>query len=67
MKKAYYKSSMKWHPDRFNNDDDDIDQHSQTIENATNKFQLISRAYAILSDTNKRQIYDETGSYLSFC
>ena len=50
IKKAYKKLAMKWHPDK-NSDD----------PNATEKFQRISHAYTILSDTKKRAYYDKYG------
>lgn len=51
LKKAYKKSSLKWHPDR----------HQDNKENATKKFQEINEAYAVLSDPNKKEIYDKYG------
>lgn len=50
IKKAYHKLAIKYHPDR------------NTDENATQKFQELSRAYSILSDPEKRRRYDMTGS-----
>ena len=44
---------MKWHPDRHQNDKDK--------EEAEVKFKEISEAYEVLSDKNKRQIYDVYG------
>ena len=49
LKKAYHKLSMKWHPDKNNSDE------------AKEKFQDISEAYSILSDKEKRNIYDQVG------
>ena len=46
IKKSYRRLSMKWHPDR-----------NKSIE-ATEKFQQISTAYAVLSDPVKRRDYD---------
>lgn len=51
IKKAYKKLSMKWHPDR------NIDNKDE----ATRQFQKISEAYSILSDSNKKQQYDNFG------
>ncbi len=51
IKKAYRKLSVKYHPDK--NPDDK--------ENATKKFQEISEAYSVLSDSEKRQQYDQYG------
>ncbi|KAJ2703064.1 DnaJ sub A member 3, mitochondrial [Coemansia sp. IMI 203386] len=57
IKSAFYKSSMKWHPDRNHGSNE-----------AHQKFLKISEAYSILSDENKRRAYDRsqqirTGSY----
>eukprot|EP00128_Syssomonas_multiformis_P005491 Colp12_sorted_trinity150504_noHs@13977 len=52
LKKAYYKVALKVHPDRCS---------TSEKEEATTKFQVIGRAYAILSDKEKRAVYDETG------
>ena len=49
LKKAYHKLSMKWHPDKNKSDE------------AKEKFQEISEAYAILTDKEKRNIYDQVG------
>lgn len=56
VKKAYYRQSLKWHPDRFASADE---QQRQT---ATQKFQVLTKVYEILSDKEKRAIYDETGA-----
>lgn len=53
IKKAYRQLALRYHPDRT-----DIDQK----EDAKVKFQIIGKIYAILSDEEKRKIYDETGS-----
>jgi len=52
IKKAYHKKSLVVHPDRAKDGD---------RESATRKFQCIGAVYAILSDENKRGLYDETG------
>jgi len=49
LKKAYRTKSMKWHPDR------------NKSKEATAKFQEISEAYSILSDNEKRKLYDTIG------
>jgi len=51
IKKSYKKLAIKWHPDKNPNDK----------ETATQKFQEISEAYAVLSNSSKRQEYDLTG------
>ncbi|OTB08834.1 hypothetical protein M426DRAFT_316857 [Hypoxylon sp. CI-4A] len=50
LKKAYKTSALKWHPDKNAHNPD-----------AEEKFKEISHAYEILSDTQKRQIYDQYG------
>lgn len=50
IKRAYRKLAMKYHPDR--NPDD---------SNAEEKFKEASKAYEILSDSNKRATYDRMG------
>jgi len=47
IKKAYRRKSMETHPDRNQNDPE-----------ANSKFQEVSTAYDILSDKQKRQMYD---------
>lgn len=55
VKRAYYKQSLKVHPDRASDEEK---------ENATEKFQTLGKVYSILSDGEKRKIYDETGNKL---
>lgn len=50
LKKAYRTQAMKYHPDRNVGD-----------EEAAAKFKEAAEAYAVLSDPNKRQIYDRYG------
>lgn len=50
LKKCYRKLAVKWHPDK--NPDN---------EQATRNFQKVSEAYAALSDSKKRQMYDRYG------
>ena len=51
IKKAYKKLALKWHPDRNPDNKDQADK----------KFQEISEAYEVLSDSNKKTIYDQYG------
>ena len=51
IKKAYKRLAMKHHPDR-NKDDK---------EAAEKKFKEIQEAYSVLSDSQKRQAYDQFG------
>lgn len=52
IKKAYRRLSLKVHPDRVGS------EHKQ---NATKKFQAISKIHSLLSDKHLRKAYDETG------
>ena len=51
IKKVYRKLALKWHPDKNPNN-----------KAAEEKFKKISEAYAVLSDAEKRQKYDQFGS-----
>ncbi len=51
IKKAYRKLAMKWHPDR--NPDNKAEAEA--------RFKEASEAYAVLSDPQKRQTYDQFG------
>lgn len=55
VRKAYYVLSMKYHPDKVS--------EKEKIE-ATEKFKVISRIHALLSDADKRNLYDDTGKVL---
>lgn len=49
IKSAYRKKALEWHPDR------------NKAPDAAEKFKEINRAYEVLSDKNKRQMYDQVG------
>lgn len=52
IKKAYREMALRYHPDRVS--------HEQKKE-AEEKFKEISEAYAVLSDSQKRALYDQYG------
>jgi len=49
IKSAYRKQALEWHPDR-----------NKTAE-ATERFKAINKAYEVLSDSKKRETYDQYG------
>ena len=51
LKKAYRKQALKWHPDR----------NKDNKKEAEEKFKDISEAYEVLSDKDKRSVYDQFG------
>jgi len=51
IKSAYRKAALKWHPDR----------NPEHKEDAEHRFRESTEAYSILSDAQKRQIYDTYG------
>lgn len=55
IKKAYRKLAMKYHPDRWANGSD------EEKKNAEQKFKEIAEANEVLSDPQKRQMYDNGG------
>uniref|UniRef100_UPI003AAE9814 dnaJ homolog subfamily C member 9 n=1 Tax=Centroberyx gerrardi TaxID=166262 RepID=UPI003AAE9814 len=50
IRRSYYKVSLKVHPDRAPED-----------PLATEKFQVLGKLYAVLSDAEQRAVYDEQG------
>ncbi|CAG8586804.1 14032_t:CDS:2 [Dentiscutata erythropus] len=51
IRKAYRRQALIWHPDK----------NVQNREEAEAKFKLIAEAYEVLSDVEKRRIYDQYG------
>ncbi len=51
VKRAYRKGALKYHPDNFDGDKDEAEV----------RFKELSEAYEVLSDPQKRQIYDRHG------
>jgi DnaJ-class molecular chaperone len=51
IQKAYKKAALKWHPDRNPN----------AVEEANEMFKKISQAYEVLTDDEKRSVYDRFG------
>src|SRR5881296_1027151 len=51
IKSAYRKAALKWHPDR----------NPENKSEAEVKFRECTEAYSVLSDAQKRQIYDTYG------
>ncbi|GAB5034233.1 heat shock protein [Nannochloropsis oceanica] len=51
IKKAYRKEALRWHPDK----------NPDNQEQAQSKFQDISQAFEVLSDPEKKKIYDMYG------
>ncbi|PHT47090.1 hypothetical protein CQW23_11298 [Capsicum baccatum] len=53
LRNAYKKLAMKWHPDRCS-----ASGNLKFVEESKKKFQVIQEAYSVLSDANKRFLYD---------
>jgi DnaJ homolog subfamily B member 4 len=53
--KSYRKCAMKWHPDKWGNKP----EHEQ--QKAEKKFKEINNAYTVLSDLDKKKMYDLYG------
>lgn len=50
VKKAYYKVALRVHPDRV---------PEEEKEEATEKFKILAKLNEVLSDKNKKALYDE--------
>ncbi|XP_038681368.1 dnaJ homolog subfamily B member 8-like isoform X2 [Tripterygium wilfordii] len=57
LRNAYKKLALRWHPDRCS-----ASGNMKFVEEAKKKFQAIQQAYSVLSDANKRYMYD-VGAY----
>ena len=55
IKKAFKKAAMKYHPDRFANASD------AEKKEAEEKFKEVNEAYQVLSDSKRKQQYDQFG------
>ncbi|HVB56807.1 MAG TPA: molecular chaperone DnaJ [Candidatus Acidoferrales bacterium] len=51
IKSAYRKAAMRWHPDR----------NPESKQDAEENFRQASEAYSVLSDSQKRSVYDRFG------
>ncbi|KAL0719489.1 hypothetical protein Bca4012_068813 [Brassica carinata] len=59
LRTAYKKLALRWHPDRCSSIG-----NLEFVDEAKKKFQDIQEAYSVLSDSNKRFLYD-VGAYNS--
>ncbi|NXH14232.1 DNJC9 protein, partial [Bucco capensis] len=53
IRRGYHRASLRVHPDRA---------EAQDKEEATRRFQILGKAYAVLSDAEQRAVYDEQGT-----
>ena len=49
IRQAYCRLGLQWHPDK----------NLDNLEEATKRFQGIGEAYSVLSDAEKKELYDE--------
>ncbi|NWV74356.1 DNJC9 protein, partial [Dasyornis broadbenti] len=52
IRRGYHRASLRLHPDRV---------PPEEKEEATHRFQILGKVYAVLSDEKQRVVYDETG------
>lgn len=52
VKSGYLRAALKYHPDKASEDE---------RETKTQQFQVITRIYELLKDSDLRKSYDETG------
>jgi len=55
LRKAYHRSSLKYHPDRV------ASKSAEEQASATKKFQALGAVYKVLSDPGAKDLYDESG------
>ncbi|NXM76183.1 DNJC9 protein, partial [Serilophus lunatus] len=53
IRRGYHRASLRLHPDRV---------PPEQKEEATRRFQILGKVYAVLSDPKQRTVYDETGT-----
>ncbi|XP_061857424.1 dnaJ homolog subfamily C member 9 isoform X2 [Colius striatus] len=53
IRRGYHRTSLRVHPDRA---------EPAAKEEATRRFQILGKAYAVLSDSEQRAVYDERGT-----
>merc|ERR1719221_1767687 len=55
LRKAYKKAAVKWHPDKHSS------KSEEKVKEAEEEFKQINEAYDVLSDSEKRKVYDLYG------
>jgi DnaJ family protein C protein 9 len=56
IRKAYHRMALKLHPDK------QASRGEEAVAEAKSQFQTLQKIFSILSDPEKRKVYDETGS-----